>query len=509
MKPRGSIKQWDRRRWLSVATGAIVAPTSYVNAEKKTPSHPTQLLFRNLDFKPPEAVEYRHELPHGAVAYLVEDHQLPLVQMGVMIRAGSYLVPDEHLGLASMTGALMRSGGTQSMSPTKFDEEAAFLATEIYSGIGATSARAGLDCLKQNLDPSLKLFFLMLRNPAFNPDRLGLVRKRRLQDMQRRNDRTDGIEEREFRRLMRGDDHFTSKLTTQKTIESITSERMREFHSRYYHSSSLIFSVSGDFDRREMLGRLKDVLLDNWAADNNFVVPSVPTPKYQPQAGLVMVNKPDVNQSRVSIGHLGIQRDNPDHIAVMIMNSILGGGGFTSRIMTRVRSDEGLAYSARSTFGAGTYYPGVFRASFQSKNAGCAQATSIVLEELERICGEKVSHRELDTAKNYATEIFPRFFATASMVAGTFAADEYTGREKDYWKHYRERVASLTRDDILRVAQKYLHPEKVVVLAVGNVEEILRGNPDRPQYKFESLIKNGQIRHVPLPDPMTMQYPGE
>ena len=193
----------------------------------------------------------------------------------------------------------------------------------------------------------------------------------------------------------------------------------------------------------------------------------------------------------------------------MIMNSILGGGGFTSRIMTRVRSDEGLAYSARSTFGAGIYYPGVFRASFQSKNAGCAQATSIVLEELKRICGEKVSHRELDTAKNYATEIFPRFFATASMVASTFADDEYTGREGNYWKHYRERVASLTRDDILRAAQKYLHPEKVVILAVGNVEEILRGNPDRPQYKFETLVKNEQIRHVPLPDPMTMQYPSE
>ena len=504
MKP---LKGMKRREWLRLAAGAALAPGLILGAESDIPAHPNELTFAGLDFEPPLPEEHRYDLPHGAVAYLVEDHQLPLIRLGLTVRTGGYLVPDEHLGLASMTGSQMRAGGTESMSAREFDEEAAFLATEIYSRIGATSARAGLDCLKQNMEPSLAMFLDMLWNPAFDPERLDLARKRSLQGMQRRNDRTDGIEGREFRRLMRGDEHFSAKPTTQATIESITPELMTAFHARYYHPSSLIFSAAGDFDSKDLVRRLSDILGEG-RPSGKPEVPPVPAPEYRPGPGLAMVDKPDVNQSRVSIGHLGIQRDNPDHIAVMIMNSILGGGGFTSRIMTRVRSDEGLAYSAGSSFRAGTYYPGVFRASFQSKNASCAQATAIVLEEIERIRNDKVPQEELDTAKNYIIGIFPRFFATASMVVGTFADDEYTGREKGYWSRYRERVASVSPDQVLDVAQKYLRPEDAVILAVGNVEQMLAGNPDKPQYKFENFAKDGRIRRIPLPDPMTMEYPG-
>lgn len=498
--------QVDRRRWLQIATSGALALGSAGGTDKSIPIHPSQLKFGQLDFSPPDPSEYLYELPHGAVAYLIEDHQLPLVRLGVTVRTGGYLNSDEDLSLASMTGTLIRSGGTKSMSASKFDEEAAFLATEIHSHIGATSAYAGIDCLKQNLESSLVMFFDMLRNPAFNSERLALAQRHRLQNMRRRNDRTSVIENREFQRLLRGDSHFSSKLATEKSITSITSHKMRRFHAQYYHPSSLVFAVSGDFDTKEILLRLKNALSEGWPA-NGPDVPAVPKPKHQPTPCLAMVNKPDVNQSRVSIGHLGIQRDNPDHIAVMVMNSILGGGGFTSRITARVRSDEGLAYSARSSFRAGVYYPGVFRASFQSKNGSCAQATAIVLEEIERICNEKVSQKELDTAKNYLIEIFPRFFATSSIIAGTFADDKYTGREKDYWKQYRNRVAALTTDDLLKAAQQHLHPSEIVILAVGNVNEILRGDPDRSQYKFENFAKNTEIRRIPLPDPLTMEYP--
>ena len=507
MKHRNSLYRLKRRDWLRLAGGAALAPGSLFGAESDIPAHPSELKYAGLDFEPPRAEEHRHELPRGAVAYLVEDHQLPLIRLGVTVRTGGYLVPDEHLGLVSMTGSQMRAGGTESMSAREFDEEAAFLATEINSRVGGTSARAGLDCLKQNLEPSLALFFDMLRSPAFNAERLELARRRSLQGMERRNDRTDGIEGREFRRLMRGDDHFSAKSTTKATIEAVTPELMKAFHARYYHPSSLIFAAAGDFDSKDLVARLSDALGEGWSSEVPEV-PPVPAPEFRPAPGLAMVDKPDVNQSRVSIGHLGIQRDNPDHIAVMIMNSILGGGGFTSRIMTRVRSDEGLAYSAASSFRAGTYYPGVFRASFQSKNSSCAQATAIVLEEIKRIREEKVSQLELDTAKNYIIGIFPRFFATASMVVGTFADDEYTDREKDYWSHYRDRVAAVTVGDVLSVAQKYLRPEDAVILAVGHVEEMLAGNPEKPEYKFEKFSGEGGIRRIPLPDPMTMEYPG-
>jgi zinc protease len=219
------------------------------------------------------------------------------------------------------------------------------------------------------------------------------------------------------------------------------------------------------------------------------------------------VNKADVNQGRVSIGHIGAMRDNPDYYALTIMNDILGGGGFTSRITSRVRSDEGLAYSAGSSYGFGIYNPGIFRASFQSKNPTTSQALEIVMEEINRLRTTKVTAEELETAKNFLIEVFPRNFSTAAQIAGNFAQDEFTKRAPDFWTSYRDRVRAVTADDVQRVAQKYLQPDKLVVLVVGNIDEITKGNPDKPQYSLLKIAKDGQIRRIPLPDPLTMVYP--
>ncbi len=495
-----------RRAWMKLAVPAAAFPCWSWAQQAKIPAHPSELVFPPLDYDPPKPADYRHELPEGAVAYLVEDRQLPLINVSVTIRTGGYLVSDPHLGLASLTGEQMRAGGTESISARDFDEQAAFLATQISSGIGATSGSAGMNCLKQNLEASLDLLFDMLKSPGFDPDRLQLAVSRRLQAMERRNDRTDAIQSREFTRLLRGANHFSAKEPTKATVESLTRDQLMEFHRRYYHPSSMIFAVSGDFDTQQMLERIGEALSSGWPGPKPEV-PKVPAPRHSPAPGVYMVNKPDVNQGRVAMGHVGIERDNPDHIAVGIMNQILGGGGFTSRIMSRVRSDEGLAYSAGSSFQPGVYYPGTFQAGFQSKSASCAEAATIVLEEVRRIREGKVSADELETAKNYSAEIFPRFFATAGQVAGTFASDEYTGREKGYWQKYRQRIAAVTPDDVLRVAEQYIDPDKLVILAVGNVSDMLAGNPDKPQFQFKKLAREGQIHHIQLPDPLTMEYP--
>jgi zinc protease len=232
----------------------------------------------------------------------------------------------------------------------------------------------------------------------------------------------------------------------------------------------------------------------------------VPKPDYVPVPGIYMVNKPDVNQARVSIGHLGIMRGNPDEFAIDMMNDILGGSGFTSRIMNKVRTDEGLAYDAGSSFSAGVYYEGQFRAAFQSKSATAAQAAQIVLSEIERMRIEKVSVDELETVKNQAIEVFPRIFASARAIAETFANDEYTGRDPKFWETYRDKIKAITIDDIQRVARQYLHPDRLVILAVGNVDDILKGSPEKPEYSFRKMA-DGKIILIPLPDPFTMIYP--
>jgi len=276
------------------------------------------------------------------------------------------------------------------------------------------------------------------------------------------------------------------------------------FHRKYCQPGNIILAVSGDFQTADMRARLEKAM-EGWA-DSGVAVPRIPKPVYEPAPGVCLVNKPGVNQERVSIGHLGIMRGNPDEIALDMMNEILGGPAFSSRIMNRVRTGEGLAYSAGSSFSAGVYYEGQFRAAFQSKSATAAQAAQIVLDEIQRMRNEKVSPEELQTVKNRAIEVFPRYFASASAIAETFASDEFNGRAPDFWDAHRDKVKAVTVAGVQRVARKYLNPDKHVILVVGNADSITKGNPDKPEDSFWKMTK-GEIIPVPLPDPSTVIDP--
>ena len=485
-----------------LALGALVLGA---NAGAQTiPAHPSDLTYELLDFTPPTAVEHRRELSNGIVVFVVEDHELPLVSVGVTVRTGAWLDPPDKIGLAGLTGSQMRAGGTTTMSAADFDEEAAFLAAQIGSNIGATSGGASMNCLTRDLDACLDLFFDMLRHPGFDEERLALAKRQAVQQMERRNDATGSIERREWQRLMRGDAHFSTRPRTRTSVEGIARDDLAAFHREYYHPGNFIFAVSGDVDTAGILAELER-RLDGWEAGDRRVAP-VPPPEFTPSPGLYLVDKPDVNQGRVAIGHLGTTRDNPDRYKLLVMNDILGGGGFSARLLTRVRSDEGLAYSASSNFGVGVYYDGVFQAGFQSRSETVARATAIVLEEIERIRTEPVTDEELRNSIAYFVETFSRNFSSAASTAGLFAGDEYTGRDPSYLATYRDNIAAVTADDVLDVARRYLDPEALAILVVGNLEAILAGDPERPEFSLEAL-RPGEAIRIPLPDPFTMEYP--
>jgi predicted Zn-dependent peptidase len=233
--------------------------------------------------------------------------------------------------------------------------------------------------------------------------------------------------------------------------------------------------------------------------------PPVPQSETYGKPGVYIVNK-DVNQGRVSIILPGIRWDDPDYYAIQVMNDILGGGGFTSRITNRIRSDEGLAYSARSAFPGGAFYPVVFRAGFQSKSRTVAYATSIVLEEIERITREPVTAEELLTTKKSFTDTFPNNFASAAQVVSAFANDEMIGRyakQPNYWADYRDKIESVDIAAVQHVAKQRLKLGQVIILIVGQKEEILKGHPDHP-VNLGRLAKGG-VKELPMRDPLTME----
>ena len=488
-----------------IGVGACLVSPAWAQAQT-IPAHPRDLTFEPLEFEPPDAARHRHTLSNGVVVFVVEDHALPLASVSVLVRTGGYLDPPEKAGLAALTGSQMRAGGTATLSASDFDEESAFLAAQIGSSIGATRGSASLNCLTKDLDLALDLFFDMLRQPRFEEARLELAKSQILQGMERRNDSTASIEGREWGRLMRGDGHFSTRPSTKASVEAITREDLVAFHQRYFHPAGFIFAVSGDVDPDAIVGELESRLA-GWPTIPD-PVPEVPKPSHDPPPGLYLVDKVDVNQGRVSIGHLGTTRDNPDRYPLIVMNDILGGGGFASRLLTRIRSDEGLAYSAGSSFGMGTYYAGLFRAAFQSRSETVARASAIVMEEIERIRSEPVTEEELRNSIASFVETFTRSFSSAASTAGLFADDAYTGRDPEYLVHYRERISAVTSDDVLRVAREYLDPDKLAILAVGNLEAIQAGDPDNPQYSLGGLVA-GAVTQIPLPDPLTMEYPTE
>ena len=228
-------------------------------------SHPDQLRFAPLEYEPPHASQHRHVLSNGVVGFFVEDHALPLVNVSLVIRAGSHLDPDDKRGLTGTVLSMLRSGGTKRRTAKDFDEEADFLAATISSSAGLNSSDANLNVLTKDLDKGLDLFFEMLKNPAFQQDRLDLHQSRVLQNLERRNDRTVSIERREWARLMRGSSHPSSAQITTATVESISDADLRSFHQKYVRPANFIFAVSGDFDTAKMKTRLES-RMQGWEA---------------------------------------------------------------------------------------------------------------------------------------------------------------------------------------------------------------------------------------------------
>jgi zinc protease len=470
-------------------------------AAQPIPDHPDKLTFPPLAFQPPVARDYRVVLKNGMVVYIAEDRALPLVNIALTVRVGSWLEPLGKEGLAALTGSQIRRGGTKSLTAEALDERLDFLAAQVSTGIGPTSGSASLNCLTDNLDEALALFGEMLREPRFQEDRLSLAREQALQEMKKRNDDSADIEAREWGVLLYGEDHFTNHFTTEVSVKGISHDDLVAFHRRYFYPANMIAAVSGSFSRTEMIRKLEAAFV-GWASPRS-PVPPVPSTIHPAAPGLYRVEK-DVNQGRVSIGLPTVKRDHPDAYALEVMNEILGGSGFTARITKTVRSDEGLAYSAGSGLGLGVFFPGRFRAFFQSKSRSVLYATSLVLEEIRRIRESGVTAEELATIQNSLVQTFPSSFASKAQSMAIFASDEYTRRDPSYWATYRDRVRAVTAADVQRVAREHLVPEKTVVLVVGKQSEIDLGDEKHP-VTLASLAPAGKVTTLPLRDPMTMK----
>ena len=431
----------------ALALSLLTLATAASGVLAEIPDRPEKLSFSALSYDPPKPADYRVQLKAGPVAYIATDRALPLVTISVMVRCGAYLEPEGKEGLADFTGHLLVRGGIASKSAEELEERLAFLAAGLSSGIGDDSGSVSLNLLSKDLPEGLALLREVLTAPRFQKDKFDLHREQSIQGMKQRNDDSGSIQAMEAQRLAYGTNFWASRISTEKSLNALSIDDLKAYHQKWFHPANFVVSASGDFDRDELIAKL-ETLFANWPFTGEKA-PPVPANPTMAAGGVYLVDK-DVNQGRVSVMLPGVKRDDPDFPAITVMNDILGGGGFTSRLMNRVRSDEGLAY------GAGSSFPGTFN--------------------------------------------------TKAKIAGQFAADEFTGRfaqDPEYWSKWRSRIETVSKDDVLRVAKQHLHPDKAVILVVGQKEEILKGHPDHP-VKVEQLA-SGKVTQLPLRDPLTQE----
>ncbi|MBI2560597.1 MAG: insulinase family protein, partial [Planctomycetes bacterium] len=427
----------------------------------------SELKSKPLEFTPP-TVE-RMVLDNGMILYLLEDHSLPLFHITARFRTGAIYEPAEKAGLASLTGHVMRSGGTISRTADQINEELEYIAASVETGIDRESGAASLSVLKKDVDKGIEIFADVLMNPAFPEDKIKKRKDELMESFRRENDSPGQIVFREFRKLVYDKNHPYSRRVDgePQTIEAITRDDMIAFHKKYFMPNNVIMGISGDFNKDEIIEKLKTVFAPWEKADIAF--PEVPkvVEAFQPSVNYI---EKDVNQANVVFGHTGINRTNPDYFPVTIMNFILGGGSFASRIPGKIRSTEGLAYSVYSAF----HTPrdlGFFFVSCQTKLETTAKAVSIAIAEIRNIKETPVDDEELELAKDTYTNQFIFKFTTSSAIVSQMVDIEYDGLPLDYLDTYVDNVKAVTKKDVLRVAKKYLHPDEMILLVVGNKEK--------------------------------------
>lgn len=423
--------------------------------------------FKPLNFVPPKVD--RVVLENGMIVYLLEDHDLPLFNITARIKTGAIYESSEKAGLASLTGHVMRSGGTISMPADTMNEELEFMATSVETSIDRESGSASLSTLKKDIDKGLKIFADVLMNPSFPEDKIKMRKDEVIESIRRENDNPSQIAGREFRRIMYDSKHPYSRKVegTLESMEKITRDDIVAFYKKFFHPNNMILGISGDFHKEEIIKKLNTVF-SGWKKED-ILFPEVPKVEKRFEKAVHYVYK-DINQANVIMGHLGIHRKSPDYFPVMIMNFILGGGSFTARIPGRIRSDEGLAYSAFSAFQTARDL-GMFFISCQTKLESTNRAVSIALEELDKIRKTPVDKEELFLAKETFMNQFVFRFTTSASIVAQKVDIEYEDLPLNYLETYLDNVQSVTQEDVLRVAKKYLHPDEIKILVVGDKEK--------------------------------------
>jgi len=442
----------------------------------------------------------RTVLPNGLIVLHSEKHNLPIVMVTLLVKASQLNEPKDKAGLANLTAELLTEG-TKNRKSTDISEEIEFIGASLDVSADNDYSTVTLSVLKKDINKGFELFSDILLNPTFPQaeiDRKGELIKGFLRQ---REEEPSFLASRAFKKEVFGEHPYGRLIEgSVETIDNIKREDLVRFYSDYFLPNNSILSVVGDLTSDELDGLIKQYI-GEWKNVKGGKHTSTPLSRgdlpstlagegkgeggfsYEKKTKRIVKIDKDLTQANIILGNLGICRDNPDYYAVSVMNYILGGGGFSSRLMQSIRDEMGLAYDVHSFFTA-SKEEGIFQIGVQTKNESANTAIDEILKQVNRIRKENVSDQEISDAKSYLTGSFPRRLDTNRKIADFLASVEFYNLGLDYVEKYSIYINSVTKDDVLRVAQKYLDPEKYVLVVVANQK---RANIQGAGSQFRSI----------------------
>ncbi|WP_009631748.1 M16 family metallopeptidase [Synechocystis sp. PCC 7509] len=411
----------------------------------------------------------RFVLDNGIVVYLLEDRELPLVGGTALIRTGDRFESADKIGLAGLTGTVMRTGGTTNHSPDELNQLLEQRAASVETGINTTSGSASFSALSEDLPTVFELFSEVLKTPVFDQQQLELAKTQVKGGIARRNDDPEDIAGREFQKLLYGDTSPYARTVEYATIDNISRDDLIGFYQKYFHPNNMILGIVGDFNSAQMRSLIQKNLGD-WQANPKLVKPTLPTVSQAKTGGVFVVNQPQLTQSYVQIGHLGGKLDSPDYAALDVLSGVLNG--FGGRLFNSVRSRQGLAYTVYGVWSPKYDYPGTFLAGGQTRSDATVPFIKAIGAEIASLKSKLVTPAELAYAKDSTLNSFVFNFEDPAQTLSRLMRYEYYGYPADFIFRYQRGVEATTAADVQRVAKTYLKPENLVTLVVGNTTAI-------------------------------------
>ncbi|MGB3573865.1 MAG: pitrilysin family protein [Phormidesmis sp.] len=411
----------------------------------------------------------RYELDNGIVVYLMEDHDLPLVSGSATFKTGSYLVSPEQVGLADITGAAMRLGGTLNHGPDELNEMLEQRAASVETSIGDTSGSASFSTLTEDLDEVFELFTEVITQPAFDEEKVALIKGQTAGGIARRNDDPDEIASREFSKLVYGAESPYARTIEYTSLDNISRDDVVDFYQRSLTPENTILGISGDFEPAAMKVLIEQAF-GGWASEGTMAI-AAPPEGTQQQAGLFVVDQPQLTQSSILIGHIGGELSSPYHAPMAVLNEVLNG--FGGRLFNEIRSRQGLAYSVYAYWSPRYDHNGIFIGGGQTRSEATVPFIQAMYQELEKVRQSPITETELAFAKDSVLNSFVFNFQTPNQTLSRLIRYEYYDYPSDFVFTFRDELEAATAEEVLAAAQAVLDPAKLITLVVGSRTEIL------------------------------------